>query len=104
MKHWIVITPEVGVVIPVLDDGSGPMEYGCDVVEVEAESRRDAIALGVGLMLRERGPKWDEYTYCRQQRADRCSPYTGVTARELTDEDMPALIEAHRLGARGDEL
>ena len=82
MKHWIVVTPEVGVVIPVLDDGSGPMEYGCDVVEVEAESRRDAIALGVRLMLRGR---WREYTYCKEQRAARCSPYTGVRAELLLD-------------------
>jgi hypothetical protein len=79
VKRWLVITPEVETVVPILDDGSGPTEIGADVIEVEAETRRDAIALGVRLMLRS-GRK--QYTYCRDQRSDRCSPFAGVRAVE----------------------
>jgi hypothetical protein len=28
MKRWWVISKEYGEVVPILDDGSGPMEYG----------------------------------------------------------------------------
>ena len=46
MKTYYVITPEYGVVIPVLDFGIGPMEYGRDVVTVEAPTKRKALILG----------------------------------------------------------
>jgi hypothetical protein len=42
MTHYMVVTPEYGAKIPILDDGSGPMEYGCDVFEVEAPNARQA--------------------------------------------------------------
>ena len=51
MRRWYVVTPEYETKVPILDDGSGPVEYGCDVVEVEAETRRDAITFGVKIML-----------------------------------------------------
>lgn len=83
MKLWYVVTPEYGVVIPILDYGQGPVEYGCDVIEIEAETRRDAIALGVREMLR--GGKGghgrgERYEWCRDQRSDGLSPYAGVKA------------------------
>lgn len=49
LKRWMVVGPEYSVVIPVLDTGEGPLEYECDVVEVEAETKRDAIALAIRL-------------------------------------------------------
>lgn len=50
MKHWIVISPEYGTMIPIMDDGTGPMEYGCDVVCVDAETARQAKVAGVRKM------------------------------------------------------
>lgn len=80
-----MITPEYGVVVPVLDFGQGPMEYGCDVIEIEAENARDAIALGVREMLRAPYGNGDfihegQFSWCRDARADGCSPYAGVRA------------------------
>ncbi len=86
MKRWYVVTPEYGTVIPVLDDGTGPYEYQADVIEVEAENKRDAIAFGVKLMLKG---KWREFEWCKDQRDSGLSPYTGVKAWEVpTDEDL----------------
>ncbi len=44
---YLVYTPEYGTVIPILDDGTGPMEYGCDVLHVRARNRRAAKVLAV---------------------------------------------------------
>lgn len=68
LKPWLVVSPEYGEVIPVTDDGQGPMEYGSDVVFVEAATRRDALLLGVALF-RKQGAK---YLY------DAENPYAGV--------------------------
>ena len=46
-KHWSVTSPEFGEVIPILDDGSGPMEYGCDYALVIAPTKRAARSLAV---------------------------------------------------------
>lgn len=76
LKPWLVVTPEYGEVIPVLDDGTGPVEYGCDIVFVEAETRQDAILIGVKIM-RERGD-----AYYRHGHAD--NPWAGVKAELQT--------------------
>jgi hypothetical protein len=79
--RWLVITPEYDEVVPILDDGTGPIEYGCDVIEIEAESRRDAIALGVNEMLKGgRQNEYGFYKWCRMARSDGESPYAGVRA------------------------
>lgn len=86
LKHWYVITPEYGVVVPVLDFGQGPTEYGCDVIEVEAETKRDAIALGVKAMLNARYGDFayqNRFRWCRDARNDGCSPYAGVRAEAI---------------------
>lgn len=83
MKRWYVVTPEYGVVVPVLDFGQGPIEYGRDVIEVEAETRRDAIALGVKAMLNARYGDFayeNRFRWCKDARMDGVSPYAGVTA------------------------
>lgn len=76
MKRYVVIGPEYGTVEPILDDGTGPMEYGCDVVEVEAETRRAALVLGVRLLRRlprgylDRFPDENPFTGVRVELAD----------------------------------
>lgn len=67
MKPWLVVSPEYGHVAPVCD-GQGPMEYGSDVVFVEAEARRDALLLGVALF-RKQGARYLD---------DAENPYAGV--------------------------
>lgn len=42
MSKWIVVSREYSYVEPVLDDGSGPTHYTCDVVEVDAENKKEA--------------------------------------------------------------
>jgi len=74
LKPWLVASPEYSSVIPVLDDGSGPLEWGADVVFIEAETRHDALLLGVALMKRQ-GAKY----------LDDCeNPYTGVLVEPQT--------------------
>lgn len=78
LKHWYVITPEYEVYPQSMYE---PAEWGCDVIEIEAATRRDAISLGVVVMLR--GGKRDEFTrykYCYDSRSDGCNPFTGVRA------------------------
>ena len=84
MKRWLVVTPEYDTVIPILDDGTGPLEPGADVIEIEAETARDAIALGVREMLRRGDPP---YQWCNDQRGDKLSPYAGVKAFPVEDEE-----------------
>lgn len=50
MQHYYVVSPEWGEIVPVTDEGEGPMEYACDVVEVEASNRADARVLGLKLL------------------------------------------------------
>lgn len=52
------------------------MEYGCDVVHVEAETRRDALLLGV-MLFRQQGAKYLD---------DGVSPYAGVTVEAVRCE------------------
>jgi hypothetical protein len=42
-RDFVVVGPMRGEVTPILDDGSGPMEYGAAYVEVEATDRSAAI-------------------------------------------------------------
>lgn len=85
MKRWYVVTPEYGTKINIgLDDGTGPMEYSADVIEIEAETRRDAVTLGVKEMLRV-GRRGD-FKWCLDARRDGVSPYAGVKAYPVEDE------------------
>ena len=89
MKRWLVVTPQYNEVIPVLDTGEGPTETVADVIEIEAETPRDAIALGVREMLRLAG-RWRKdqprFKLCADQRSDRLCPYTGVKAYPVGEE------------------
>jgi hypothetical protein len=83
VKRYHVVTPEYGTTIPILDDGTGPEEYGCDVIEVEATNKRAAIVEGVKRMLK--GGR--EFKWCRNQRSDGCNPFAGVKAIETVPEE-----------------
>lgn len=84
MRRWYVVTPEYDTVVPVLDFGQGPIERGADVIEIEAETRRDAITLGVKEMLRlSRGHAGFKFDWCRTMQSDGSSPFTGVYAEPV---------------------
>lgn len=77
MNRWLVVTPQYEY-MDVICEGQGPIFWEADVIEIEANNKRDAIALGVREMLRlgrSQGFRW-----CHDQQLDRCSPYTGVKA------------------------
>ena len=50
LRWWTVVSPEYGTVVPVTDWGEGPLEYGRDVVYVQAEDPREAKLLGFATM------------------------------------------------------
>lgn len=87
LKPWLVVSREYGTKIPILDDGSGPMEYGSDVVFVEAENRRDAREMGV-MLFRQMGAR-----YLR----DADSPYDGLTVESQVcpAHGLPVWVKDH---------
>jgi len=73
MPTYWVISPEYGEVIPILDDGTGPTEYGCEVIRVEAPNKRAATVMAVRAWRTE--GKWrGGLRYCYD---DEC-PFTGL--------------------------
>ena len=87
MKRYMVITPEF---IRYSGDWYEPDEYGADVVEVEARNKRDAVILGVHLMLNDKwfpGKDYD-YKYVHDKRASGECPYTGVRAVEYQEDPV----------------
>lgn len=79
MHRWLVITPEYESVVPLLEDGSGPTEIACNVVEVKAATRREALIKGVR-ELRKRKDGW-----MAEQKSNNANPFTGLKAY-LADE------------------
>ena len=75
LKRYYVVTPPV-LYQDIIVDGQGPWYEEPDVLEIEAETAKDAVMLGVKVMFKSR-----DYSYCREQRRDGCSPYTGVRAK-----------------------
>lgn len=89
MKRWYVVTPEYDYT-EIIVDGQGPTYTERDVIEIEAETARDAIALGVREMLtRRRSLDGWRYQWCRDARAEKVSPYAGVKAFPVEDEAQP---------------
>lgn len=70
MHHWYVVSPEMSKVMPVLDDGTGPIEDFHDVTEVDAPTAREALRIGVPQLR-----KWFD-----EARSDKRNPRTGVKA------------------------
>lgn len=93
MKRWHVITPEYGEVVPVTDWGEGPAEYVRDVIEVEAETRRDALIMGVRLM------RANAYVYRWFRDWVDGNPFVGVTVEDITADYEQAMAEARAVDA-----
>lgn len=47
MTHYNVISSEISVHIPILDDGTGPTEYFSCFVSVDANSEREAKSIAL---------------------------------------------------------
>jgi len=89
MKTWYVITP-VFPYTEIIDEYGGPTYDICDVIEIEAETARDAIRFGVKEMLKGGWiGKWkhQRYSYCKDQQLDNLCPYTGVRAEEKIEDN-----------------
>jgi len=79
MRKWWVVTPEFPYTEIISWEIGGPTYDVCDAIEIEAETKHDALRLGVKAMLDDHR----SYEYCKDQRdADMC-PYTGVTVEEV---------------------
>lgn len=74
MTRWYVFTPEHESIVPLLDDGSGPIEYGSEVVEVEAPTMKEALILGLR-ELRKSPSGW-----INRYRDKAANPFTGLKA------------------------
>jgi hypothetical protein len=75
MRRWWVVTPEFSYTDVIDPEIGGPTYDVRDVIEVEAETKRDALLLGVKAMISDR----HRFEWCRDQRRDGLSPYAGVT-------------------------
>lgn len=89
MKLYHVVTPEYDYTEYVCAEG-GPTYPVCDVIEIEAKTRRDAVALGVREMLRGgKQGRYERFRWCLDQRLDGLSPYAGVKAYEVCTACVP---------------
>lgn len=79
--RWWVVTPTFEYHDLISQEIGGPIYEERDVIEVEAETAREAVRVGVRLMLGSR-----YYQYCRDQRAEGLCPYTGVKAEPVEAE------------------
>lgn len=74
MKHWMVATPTYWVMMPILDDGTGPSEPGADVVIVHADTKRKAKVEGVRELRRQ---------YSDGYLSDTDNPFVGLVVEEI---------------------
>ena len=80
VRWYYVVTPEYEQVVPILDDGTGPVELVSDVAYVEAKNQREALVFGVRELRRDKS-KW-----LRAQTINECSPFTGLKVYAEGDE------------------
>lgn len=80
MKKYEIISPEISCIEPVLDDGSGPTEYYCCYVVVEAENKQDAKVAAI------KTPEMKDWV--NWQREDNKSPFTGLVINEFYAEPV----------------
>ena len=84
MTRYMVVTPEYEVVVPTLDDGSGPMEPTCDVLEVEASNAREAKIMAVREWRRmQHDGRWRQAHWIADQQSNGASPFTGLQVINL---------------------
>lgn len=86
LKRWMVISPEYGKTVPILDDGSGPEEFGSDVVVVEAVNKREALLFGLRLMRKEYPRGWHNSDAGE-------NPFRGMKVEEWLEEYDEALAD-----------
>ena len=82
VRMFLVYTPEYGTTIPILDDGTGPIEYGADFVVIRARTRARAKVLAVRYWRRHW--KWDGWVVT--QDSDGLCPFTGLKVEEYVHE------------------
>ena len=70
MNHYLVISPEMSDIIPILDDGSGPVEVFCCAASVEASTKREAKIKAI--------THPDMKRWVGEQRSDGHNPFTGL--------------------------
>lgn len=70
MTHYMIVSPEMSKVVPVLDDGTGPTEYFCCVCFEDAPNIHTALAQA---LRNEEMKPW-----VRQQRSDGKNPFSGL--------------------------
>lgn len=71
------------VISPEYSSGGGayePPEWGCDCVEVEARSKREAVVLGVRKILTEARSRWRRDSYAASNRDSGSPPFAGYRA------------------------
>lgn len=81
MPKYAVVTPEY-LIHNERYDPPEPPEYGCDYLEVEAPTAREAKILAV-CEWRKR-PRRNNYV--ARQLSDDCNPFTGLKAELITEE------------------
>ena len=93
MPRYAVISREYGTVVPILDDGTGPTEYGCEYAEVEADTPKGARVKAV----REWRSK-GRLRYCYSDE----NPFTGLKVQDIDkmeqqqdNADAKAAYEEH---------
>ena len=81
LKKYYVVTPPYTTYFGNAATAIDPPEYGCDVVEVEARTKREAKILGVR-ELRRIHSKWME-----DQVSNGANPFTGLKAHDAEDDN-----------------
>ena len=86
-RQFLVMNPLTETVIPILDDGTGPSEWGRDIVEVSATSKKEAKRLGYhALKQTYEGRRW-----INDCRGDNKNPFSELTVEEqYTAETCPS--------------
>lgn len=75
-KTFTIVSPEY---CTYESNGIDPPEYGCDVVDIETDSKKDAIALAL---------KTKEFEgWIQEAKDNEISPYSGVKAMQMDCEE-----------------
>ena len=86
MTHYLVITPPYDILIPILDDGTGPVESHCDVLEIEAINPREAKINAVREWRRmQHNGHWRDARWIRDQQSNNANPFSGLKVEDLDE-------------------
>lgn len=70
MTHYIVVSPEMSKMVPITDDGLGPIEDFCCVVSVDADSKTEARKIAI------KSPEMRDWV--DDARSDDKNPFAGL--------------------------